>query len=127
MKIGKDFGSTLTVVKAAELLDLIDTPKRNVVFTDLGRQFLSDDINGRKTLFRQQLRQLRLFEVVDDMLQRNEEKSLDEEVVLEQLAILLPNEDPEKLFDVLVGWGRYGEIFGYNAGEQRLYLLGGRE
>jgi len=126
-KTGKDFGSTITVVKAAELLDFIDTPKHNVVFTDTGRQFLKGDVNNRKLLFKQQLLSLRLFEVVSGMLKRNESLNLSEEIVLEQLAILLPNEDVEKLFETMVGWARYGELFGYNADDKVLYLDTGQE
>ncbi len=126
-KTGKDFGSTITVVKAAELLDFVDTPKHNVVFTDTGKQFLKGDVNNRKLLFKQQMLSLRLFEVVSGMLQRNASLNLDEEIVLEQLAILLPNEDVEKLFETMVGWARYGELFGYNADDKVLYLDTGQE
>ncbi len=126
-KTGRDFGSTITVVKAAELLDFVDTPKHNVVFTDTGRQFLKGDVNNRKLLFKQQILSLRLFEVVSGMLKRNESLNLSEEIVLEQLAILLPNEDVEKLFETMVGWARYGELFGYNADDKVLYLDTGQE
>jgi len=121
-RIGKDFGSTLTVVKAAELLDFIDTPKQDVVFTEPGREFLRGDVNQRKELFRKQLMSLRLFQLVAGMLQKKEDKSLEADIVIEQLAILLPNEDPQLLFETLVGWGRYGEFFGYSADESLLYL-----
>ncbi len=126
-KTGKDFGSTITVVKAAELLDFVDTPKHNVVFTDTGKQFLKGDVNNRKLLFKQQMLSLRLFEVVSGMLRRTEALNLSEEIVLEQLAILLPNEDVEKLFETMVGWARYGELFGYNADDKVLYLDTGQE
>jgi NitT/TauT family transport system ATP-binding protein len=126
-RTGKDFGSTISVAKAAELLDFIDTPKHSVIFTDTGKQFLKGDVNNRKLLFKQQLLSLRLFEVVSGMLQRNESLNLDEEIVLEQLAILLPNEDVEKLFETMVGWARYGELFGYNADDKVLYLDTGQE
>jgi NitT/TauT family transport system ATP-binding protein len=121
-KIGKDFGSTLTVVKAAELLDFVDTPRQMVVFTEMGRRFLGGDVNERKILFRTQLRTMRSFAAVEGMLHRAEGSRLDQEIILEQLAILLPNEDPERLFDTLVGWGRYGELFGYTADDRVLYL-----
>ena len=121
-KIGKDFGSTIAVVKAAELLDLVDTPKQNVVLTEMGRKFLAASINERKTLWKQQLLSMRLFEIISAMLKRSEQLTLSEDVIVEQLAILLPQEDPERLFEVLVGWGRYGELFGYNADEKVFYL-----
>jgi NitT/TauT family transport system ATP-binding protein len=126
-KIGKDFGSTIAVVKAAELLDFVDTPKQNVVFTDMGRQFLSASINDKKILMRQQMLSMRLFDIISTMLQRSETLNLHEEIIIEQLAILLPNEDPEQLFETLVGWARYGELFGYNADDKLLYLDTGQQ
>ncbi len=121
-KIGKDFGSTIAVVKGAELLDFVDTPKQNVVLTELGRKFLAASINDRKTLWRQQLLGMRLFDIVTAMVKRPDVPGLPHDVILEQLAILLPHEDPERLFDILVGWGRYGELFGYNADERLFYF-----
>jgi hypothetical protein len=56
------------------------------------------------------------------MLNRKEDLSIDEDTLKEELAILLPNEDPDRLFEVIVGWGRYGELFGYNADEKIVYL-----
>src|SRR5438477_6154551 len=57
-------------VKAAELLDLIDTPRENVVFTDIGRKFLTSSVNERKALMKQQMLAMRLFDVVSGMLTR---------------------------------------------------------
>ena len=51
-----DFGHTLSVVKAGELIDFLDTPKNDVLLTELGNRFLDADINERKKLFNQQLR-----------------------------------------------------------------------
>jgi NitT/TauT family transport system ATP-binding protein len=126
-KIGKDFGSTIAVVKSAELLDFVDTPKQNVIFTDMGKQFLSASINDKKILMRQQMLSMRLFDIISNMLQRSETLNLNEEIIIEQLAILLPNEDPEQLFETLVGWARYGELFGYNADDKILYLDTGQQ
>ena len=36
-EIGQEFGDTIDIVKAAEILELIDTPKDEVGFTELGR------------------------------------------------------------------------------------------
>src|SRR5665811_564520 len=39
--IGKDFGQTLYLVKASEILGLVDTPKQQVVLTKIGSAFAS--------------------------------------------------------------------------------------
>ena len=126
-RIGKDFGSTIAVVKSAELLDFVDTPKQIVVLTDTGKKFVAASINERKTLLKQQMLALRLFDLVANMLQRSDGLTISEDVVVEQLAILFPTEDPEKLFETLVGWGRYGELFGYSSDDRILYLDTGQQ
>lgn len=126
-KIGKDFGFTMAVVKAAEILDFVDTPKEYVAFTRLGIKFLESDVNGRKLIFKQQMLSLRIFEVVSGMLQSREDIRIEKENLLREIASLLPNEDGEKVFETLVSWGRYGELFGYNADERILYLDIGQE
>ncbi|MFH2004609.1 MAG: AAA-associated domain-containing protein [Bacteroidota bacterium] len=122
MIVGKDFGSVMNVVKAAEMLDFVDTPRRNVIFTVIGKTFLKADVNQRKIIFKEQILKLRIFQLITDMLKRGEKEGLDEDIVLETFAMLLPNEDTEKQFDTLVDWGRYGELIGHNAEEKKIYL-----
>jgi NitT/TauT family transport system ATP-binding protein len=122
VEVGKEFGKVLALVKAAELLDFADTPKHVVALTPLGRQLVSGKINERKKLVNQQLRTLRLVQRVVELLQRQENFSVDEDIVLEELAVLLPTEKPQTMFRSLVRWGRYAELFGYNANQRRLYL-----
>ena len=100
--------------KAAELLDLIDTPQQDVVLTDSGREFVQGDINTRKKIMHRQLRGLGLFAYLLRLLESAPGQRLPAEVVIEQLVLALPTEDPEALFETVIGWGRYGEIIGYD-------------
>ena len=43
-----DFGHTLAVVKAGEMLEFLDTPKNNVILSTLGKKLLETNINARK-------------------------------------------------------------------------------
>jgi NitT/TauT family transport system ATP-binding protein len=117
-----DFGHTLSVVKAGEMLEFLDTPKSLVVLTDLGRAFLDADVNGRKTLFRRQLEQLTTFRFVRRLLEEATGGELTKEIVEEELCVRLCTEDIPKLIDVIINWGRYGELFGYSPDSERLYL-----
>ncbi len=116
------FGELLKVIKAAELVGFVETPKGDIVLTPLGKQFLESDINERKRTFRELLKQHGLFNYFIRLLKAQEDKSLKKEVVLEHLAMLLPNEKPERLFATIVNWGRFAELFGYNKDEDRFYL-----
>jgi len=113
-RIGKEFGETIAIVKAAEMLDLVDTPKDDVVMTELGWYFLAAPLPARKTLFRQAIMKLKLFQIVTEKLAAAPDGRLPAEVVLEDLATLLPYDYPEKLFETLIAWGRYAEILDYN-------------
>jgi NitT/TauT family transport system ATP-binding protein len=117
-----DFGHTLAVVKAGEMLDLLDTPKNKVLLTDIGRQYLDGDINARKKIFREQLRQLNTFRFVIRLLEEAQDHRLSKDVVEEELAIRLTSEDIDRLFNTVVAWGRFAELFGYSADEEMLYL-----
>jgi NitT/TauT family transport system ATP-binding protein len=118
-----DFGHTISVVKAAELLDLLDTPKNHVLFTPLGRAYVAGDPNTRKKLLNQQIRKLGVFGLVAKILSRAEEKRLPADVVKEELASRLPATEPvDAQFETVVGWGRNAELFGYNATTGELYL-----
>jgi NitT/TauT family transport system ATP-binding protein len=117
-----DFGHTIGVVKAGELLDFLDTPKNQVLLTDIGRRFLDADINGRKKIFHDQLLTLGTFRFVLQLLQEARGHRLSKEIVLEELAVRLTTEDVEKVFSTIVGWGRFGEVWSYDAKTEELYL-----
>jgi NitT/TauT family transport system ATP-binding protein len=117
-----DFGETLAVVKAGEMLDFLDTPKNSVVVTDLGRRFIDLDINDRKLLLNEQLRKLGTFRYVMMILEQAKNKALPQDVVMEELAIRLPTQDTEALFKTIVGWGRFAELFTYSQDSETLSL-----
>ena len=111
---GREFGHVLTVVKAAELLDLVDTPKRLAVLTPAGRELAAADPEGRKALWRRQLLGLRLFAEVLAALDAEETHRLPRDFVEELIAIRLPSEDYERIFQTFVGWARYADLFAYD-------------
>ena len=113
-KIGKEFGETISVVKAAEMLDLVDTPKDDVRMTELGWYFLAAPLPARKAMFKQAIMKLKLFQIVSAQLDEAADERIDADVIVEELATLLPYDQPTKLFETLITWGRYAEIFDYN-------------
>jgi len=125
--IGKDFGQTLYLVKAAELLDLVDTPKQTVVLTESGRRFVGADVNVRKSMLHQLFGDLRIVQQVSSLLKQSETLRLPVEVIEQKVAGWLPNENPEKVVSVLISWGRFSEVFGYNDDAKELYLDVGQE
>ena len=124
---GKDFGSTLYLVKAAELLELVDTPKQRIILTDLGRHFVQGDINIRKRMLHELFGHLRIVQMTSNLLRRDETLRLPIEELTERIQEWLPNENPQLIVEALVGWGRFSEYFGYNDDAKELYLDVGQE
>jgi NitT/TauT family transport system ATP-binding protein len=118
----REFGQVIAITKAAELLDFVDTPKRNVVLEPLGKKLVSVSPDERRELFRQALLRQRLFREVRQIIERSERKEVDADVVYEVLAINLPHENYEALFETLVRWGRFGELFTFDENSRRLGL-----
>jgi NitT/TauT family transport system ATP-binding protein len=117
-----EFGHTLALVMAGEMLDFLDTPKEIVLLTDLGRRFLQQDMAGRQKILREQLLKLDLFRFIVKRLQCAPEKQLPKEIIEEDLVMRLLIRDVEPLFDTIVSWGRSGELFGYAPTTETLYL-----
>lgn len=117
-----DFGQTISVVKAGELLDFLDTPKNQVILTELGRGFLDGDVNLRKIMLRKQLLTLPTFRFVVQLLKEAKTNRLTKDVIQEELCVRLTSADVEKMFETIVGWGRFAELFGYDPSTAELYL-----
>ena len=121
-RIAKEFGETIAIVKAAEMLDLIDTPKDDVLMTQAGWYFLAAPAPARKTFFRQAIMKLRLFQMLTARLQEAPEGRINADSVLEELSGLLPYDQPKKLLETLIAWGRYAELIDFDQNTNSVYL-----
>jgi len=126
-RIGKDFGSTLYLVKAAELLDLVDTPKHRVVLTELGKRFVDGDINSRKRVLHELFGSLKIVQLTSNLLRASDNLRIPIETLTERVGEWLPNENPHQIVESLVSWGRFAEYFGYNDDTKELYLDVGQD
>jgi NitT/TauT family transport system ATP-binding protein len=117
----KEFGDILKVVKAAELLDFVDTPKRMVVLTSDGQRFMKATSQERQNIWKEQLLKLRLFKQVNDMLAKHPRKKLDAELVQEIIVLNLPSENLEKTFATFIHWTHYGNLFAYDEDTQKIF------
>jgi len=121
-----DFGRTIAVVKAAELLDLVDTPKNRILLTDPGRALVAAAPREKPFLFRRQLLGLGTFVTIVRDLAGREDATARGQDVRGLLAKRLPNEATGALFETLVNWGRFAQLLDYDARADELALFGGR-
>lgn len=119
-EIGKEFGETIALVKAAEILELVDTPRNDVCLTALGRRFLAADREGRKKIFTEQVYKLRLFHIIIEYLKTQDE--VDADKILKDIATALPYDNPEKILQTMVAWGRYAGIMDFNASNNTVFV-----
>jgi NitT/TauT family transport system ATP-binding protein len=118
----RPFGRIIQVVKAAEMLNFVDTPRRAVVLEPRGVEFVRAEPERRQQIWQEELRKIMLFRRVRERLEENKEHQLDREEILELFVVHMPQEDYEALFDTFTNWGRYGGLFTYDEDEARLSL-----
>ena len=119
-RLGKEFGAVVRVVKAAELLGLIETPGQEVRITAFGREILAGSTAGQKSAIRDRLMELKIFELLVRLIKVQENQQLLEEELLRELQAALPHEKPRPLFRTLLAWGRYAELISY---DQRTHTI----
>lgn len=115
-----EFGAVITIVKAGEMLDFLDTPRRVVVLEPEGERFVKASPMERKVIFRQHLLELRLFQEVRAMIER--EGPVHRDAVVELVHREMPHENYERTFTTLVRWARFADLFAYDEGSEMLEM-----
>jgi NitT/TauT family transport system ATP-binding protein len=109
----KEFGKMIAITKAAEMLDFVDTPKQGIVLTPTGRRFVAANPEERKRIWREQLLKLRLFQDVYALLGERGDEGISANVAREMIIMALPRENYEDIFDTMIRWARFGNLFAY--------------
>ncbi len=118
-----DVDHLLTIVDAAVLLEFATVDKGDVSVTEIGRQFALSDILRSKEIFRQQLIATIPFAItIYQTLTEKSDRSMKADFFVDILDDLYPSDEAQRQFDTVVDWGRYAELFEYDASEGKLYL-----
>ena len=120
----REFGHVINVVKAAEMMDLVDTPKRMVVLEPDGKAFVTASPQDRQAVWRQHLLELRLFKDVYEAIKRARDE-IDKDFVLELIVMNMPQENSERMFQTFLHWTRFGDLFEYDEATEKLSLADG--
>jgi NitT/TauT family transport system ATP-binding protein len=123
----KEFGHVIAVVKAAEMLNFVDTPKSTVILEALGKRFVQASADERKAIWRDQLLTLSLFREIHNVLRRQRKHRIDRDFILETIVIRLPQENYERVFETLVGWATFGDLFAYDEAKNTVALAGAEQ
>lgn len=110
----RDFGHTLAIATAAEMLDLVDTPKERVVLTQPGLDIVAQHATGRKAIVRRQLRRLGLFQLALGTVRTAPDERIERREFERLLAERVPGHHGPALFDTLIDWGRFAELLSFD-------------
>ncbi|HTO76646.1 MAG TPA: nitrate/sulfonate/bicarbonate ABC transporter ATP-binding protein [Thermoanaerobaculia bacterium] len=117
-----DFGHTIAVVKAAEMLGMVETPGDLVRMTPAGREIVRASQAEKRMLFRRVVLTLGIFAELVRYLAADPEVARSGEEVRTFLAERLPGHGIPDLFKTVVAWGRYGQLFHYDGQADELSL-----
>jgi NitT/TauT family transport system ATP-binding protein len=113
----------LPILDAAVLLGFAEVNQGDVTLTAIGRDFATTTILRSKDLFRQQvMKHVPMVVSMEQTLREKHNGSMQAEFFLDLLDDHFPHEETERQFATAIDWGRYAELFEYDASEDRLYL-----
>jgi NitT/TauT family transport system ATP-binding protein len=116
----EELGRLLGLVKAGELLDLVDSRGEQVWVTAAGLALLDHDTSARKILLAEQLQRLNVVQWVLSSVRDAGRGGLDRT----DLEISIARQQPRAVaaLDTLIGWARYAELLDYQAADRLLTL-----
>ena len=115
----------LPLLDAAVLLGFAEVADGDVRLTPIGRDFATTTILRSKDLFRQQaLGRIPVLSSIVHTLQEKESRAMRSDFFLGIWDDYFPLEEAERQLATAIDWGRYAELFEYDAIEGRLYLPG---
>ena len=119
----QEFGRIINIVEGAELLLLVDTPKRMVVLEPNGERLVRATPAERTALWRARILQLRLFRMIYDALKQQAGEHIDRDFVLETIVMQMPQENYEKVFETFITWAHFGNLLEYHENTEAISLM----
>jgi NitT/TauT family transport system ATP-binding protein len=111
----------LPSLEFAEVLQLVKVTEGRVTFTDLGKRLVQCSIRDRKSILREQLRRTTLFKTILRALENAPDHCLSDEDLNQIVAFTTAPAD--EAVQNIVNWGRYANLFRYDADERRLVAV----
>jgi NitT/TauT family transport system ATP-binding protein len=113
----------LPIVDAAQLLGFLKIEEGDAVITESGTEFANSEILRQKELFRQAaLANVLLLRQIRRALESKRDHTVPEDFFLDMLDEQFSEEECLRQMETAVAWGRYAELFDYDAGRRRFVL-----
>jgi NitT/TauT family transport system ATP-binding protein len=103
------------LIEALQLLSFAQVGGGDIWTTPIGRAFAEADLQERKRIFSEQLlRTVPLAAHIRKVLDERPWHSAPEGRFLAELEDFLSEEEAREVFDIVINWGRYAELFAYD-------------
>ena len=113
----------LPIVDAAQLLGFLTVYEGDVAITATGTEFANSEILRQKELFRQAaLGNILLLRQICRALETKNDHTVPEEFFLDMLDEQFSSEESLRQVETAVNWGRYAELFDFDAARRRFIL-----
>src|ERR1035438_505055 len=113
----------LPIVDAAQLLGFLTVEEGDAVITASGTEFANSEILRQKELFRDAvLAHVLLLRQIRRALEAKRDHTVPEDFFLDMLDEQFSEEECQRQIETAVTWGRYAELFDYDAGRRRFVL-----
>jgi NitT/TauT family transport system ATP-binding protein len=120
-ELGMEADDLLPIIDAAAMLGFVQVAQGDVEMTEAGRAFAEADIQDRKVMFRQAaLAKISIFQQIAQALQRKSDRTIPVEFFRDILDEYFSKQEVQRQLETILDWGRYAEIFDYNADSGRL-------
>jgi len=121
--LAMDVDDLLPIIEAATLLGFATSKEGDVEVTSEGAAFAEADILTRKVLFREAvLKHVAILQCIASVLRAKTDHSIPEEFFHDILDEHFSQDEVSRQFETAMNWGRYAEIFDYDAENGRLVL-----
>jgi NitT/TauT family transport system ATP-binding protein len=121
--LGLELDELLPVVEAAAMLGFLTVKEGDVEMTALGHRYANADILSQKVFFREAaLQHVTLIDRIRRALETKADHRVHAEFFHDFLDEHFSEEEVEKQLETAILWGRYSELFDYDAAQKRFFL-----
>lgn len=118
-----DVDDLLPLVDAASMLGLLEVEGAHAFLTDTGREWYNADILTSKQIFAKlAVDHAPLVRTIVKALENSDDGTLRDDFFRDLLGRGYTDQHTEKQLDIAIDWGRYGELFDYDADTGELVL-----
>jgi NitT/TauT family transport system ATP-binding protein len=114
----------LPAVDASAMLGFAEVSHGETAIADAGKEFATAGVHRSHEIFKEQLlKHVPFASTVTEAIRQKKDGRIAKEFLLDILDEHFSEAEAEKQFQTLVDWGRYAQLFEYDADEERLYIV----